>query len=84
MSAYLKNYLATPHSTTGVTPNQLMGFENDNGMPSSNLINNKEYKSIAMQNDMENKLIQKSYADNYLIYYKIYFIIKIIELKKVI
>ena len=41
MSAYLKNYRATPHSTTGVTPNQLMGFENDNGMPSSNLTNKR-------------------------------------------
>ena len=65
LEQYLKNYRACPHGTTGVTPNQLMGFENDNGMFSNNRNTNIDYKSLAFENDHAAKLIQKQYADKY-------------------
>ena len=66
LESYLKNYRATPHSLTGVSPNQLMQFENENGMISSNATSNINFKQIAFENDFKSKQNQKFYADNYL------------------
>jgi len=66
LTSYLKNYRATPHSSTGVTPNQLMSLENENGIPSDNKSSNKDYKQIAFNLDKEAKSNQKHYADIYL------------------
>ena len=43
----------SPHSSTGVSPNQLMQFENDNGMISSIATFNINFKQIAFENDFK-------------------------------
>ena len=66
LAKYLANYRATPHSSTNVTPNQLMKMENSNGMVSQNKLSNKDYKRLALENDKKSKISQKTYADIYL------------------
>ena len=62
LESLLKHYRATPHTSTGATPNDVMGLKNDNGLP----INLKKQKLTSEQlqlNDTKSKLYMKNYAN---------------------
>jgi hypothetical protein len=64
LSNYLINYRATPHSTTGFSPNVVMGLLNEIKVPFlKNTISEKEmYKQLAINDTLKKKEI-KHYAD---------------------
>jgi len=58
------DYRATPHISKGFSPNELMGFDDKQWLPSRhNTIPNEEMKSLAKQNDAIAKANQKKYND---------------------
>ncbi len=58
------DYRATPHISKGFSPNELMGFDDKQWLPSHhNTIPNEEMKSLAKQNDAIAKANQKKYND---------------------
>ena len=65
LQAFLQHYRATPHSSTGVSPNEAMGFPDQNGLP-FNFKRTKASREFFEKNDTAAKKRMKSNADSHL------------------
>ena len=66
LNKWLNRYRATPHSSTNLTPNELMNLKDDIDMPSVKLIKSKStIDREAKQADSKSKQLMKKYADSH-------------------